>query len=80
MEPCIFFSQNSQHLIFGLGTSTMVDSIIVTFPSGLKTKEFNVLGNTSIVIQEVASVQVSLGATNVQACPGDTFYPMLVFL
>ncbi|XOV67187.1 MAG: CRTAC1 family protein [Fluviicola sp.] len=73
-------AQNSQHLIFGIGAASIVDSIWVTFPSGLVSKEYNIAANQSIAIQEMASVQVNLGNSSVQACPGDTFlldYPGL---
>lgn len=73
-------AQNSQHLIFGLGTATVVDSIVVTFPSGLVSKVYNHSVNEAIEIYEVASVQVSLGSSYNQACPGDTIileYPGL---
>jgi hypothetical protein len=73
-------AQNSQHLIFGIGAASMVDSIWVTFPSGLVSKEYNIAANQSVEIQEMVSVQLNLGNSNIQACPGDTFvlnYPGL---
>ena len=73
-------AQNSQHMIFGLGTATIVDSIRLTFPSGLVTTEYAVNINQSIVIQEQSSAQVSLSYSYVEACPGESFtieYPGL---
>lgn len=73
-------AQNSQHVIFGLGASTVVDSIKVTFPSGLVTTKLNVLANQSIEVKEFSSAQVNFGNTSIEACPGDTFileYPGL---
>lgn len=72
-------AQNSQHVIFGLGTATVVDSIRLTFPSGLVTTKTNVLANQSIQMIETSAVQISLGG-NIGACPGDTIvlsYPGL---
>ena len=66
-------SQNSQHVIFGLGSATVVDSIKVTFPSGLITKKFNVAANQSINILEFTSAQLSFGNNFIEACPNDTF-------
>ncbi len=73
-------AQNSQHMIFGLGSANIVDSIKVTFPSGLITTEYEVNANQSILIQEQTSQQISLGYSYVEACTGQTFnlnYPGL---
>ena len=42
-----YLGQNSQHHIFGLGQITLVDSIVVTFPSGIVDKYTNVAVNQS---------------------------------
>lgn len=73
-------AQNSQHLIFGVGSATTVDSVLVTFPSGLVSTEYNLSVNQSVDIYEIASLQVSAGTPYTQACPGDSFiltYPGL---
>lgn len=73
-------AQNSQHLIFGLGSATVIDSVHITFPSGLVSSQYNIAANQSISIYEVASVQVNAGASYTEACNGDTIeltYPGL---
>lgn len=73
-------AQNSQHMIVGVGSATVIDSIRVTFPSGLVTTRYAVLANQSIEIFEQSSASISLSGTLIQACPGDNFtlaYPGL---
>ena len=45
-------AQNSQHKIFGIGQNLIVDSIWVSFPSGLIAKRYDVPANQSITIYE----------------------------
>ena len=73
-------AQSSQHAIFGLGTATFVDSIKVTFPSGLTTVKYGLNANQSVTIIEQIAVQVSLGTQYMEACPGEVLvleYPGL---
>lgn len=73
-------AQSSQHVIFGIGSATIVDSIRLTFPSGLVSTKVNVAANQSIQILEVSAAQISLGVSSLQGCLGDTFvlnYPGL---
>lgn len=67
-------SQNSQHLIFGIGTAPLVDSVIVTFPSGIIMKEFNLPANQNYTIKEKTTmfVPVIQGQNFLQKCAGDT--------
>lgn len=46
-------SQNSQHLIFGIGNNSLIDSIVTYFPSGIVNKLVNVTPNQSLQIQEI---------------------------
>lgn len=67
-------AQNSQHKIFGIGAASVIDSVVVTFPSGQIRKLYNLPANQSIDIYEIhyESVQISNGANSIEACPGDT--------
>jgi len=48
----MFCSQNSQHLIFGIGQNTLIDSIVTSFPSGIVNKLVSITPNQSIEIEE----------------------------
>ena len=52
------FAQSSQHKIFGVDTSTVIDSISILFPSGITAKRYNVPVNQSIIIYEEEYVTV----------------------
>ena len=45
-------AQNSQHKIFGVGLNLIIDSIWITFPSGLIAKRYQIPANQSITIYE----------------------------
>ncbi|XOV68669.1 MAG: CRTAC1 family protein [Fluviicola sp.] len=68
-------AQDSQHKIFGLGASTLVDSLIVSFPSGIVMKEYNLAADSNYVIHEqiIEFVDFNQGVDTVYACPGDQF-------
>ncbi|MCR9174255.1 MAG: CRTAC1 family protein [bacterium] len=68
-------AQDSQHKIFGLGSSTVADSVIVTFPSGIIMREYNLAADSSYTIHEQVMEYVDLnqGVDTVYACPGDQF-------
>ncbi len=67
--------QNSQHKIFGLGSATVADSVIVSFPSGMVMKEYNLPADSNYVIYEQVTeiVDFNQGINTVYACPGDQF-------
>lgn len=67
-------SQNSQHLIFGTGSSTTVDSVVITFPSGITVRKYNLPTGDSYVIEEQVQVLVDVipGTTNITLCQGDS--------
>ena len=67
-------SQNSQHMIFGIGANSFVDSVVVTFPSGIVVRDFNLSGGTDYTIVEKAEVYVELipGTSEVILCQGDS--------
>ena len=52
------FAQSSQHKIFGVDTSTVIDSISILFPSGIIAKRYNIPVNQSITIYEEEYVTV----------------------
>ncbi len=60
-----FSSQNSYTQFFGLGTFTLIDSIIVEWPSGLKTTLSNIEGNQLLSITEPSFV---LGCIDSSSC------------
>ena len=66
-------AQNSQHKIFGVGGATTVDSLIVTFPSGIVTRRFNLGVNTNyhIVEQQTQLIDLNPGSNALIACPGE---------
>lgn len=67
--------QNSQHKIFGLGTATQADSVIVSFSSGLIIKNYNLPADSNYVIYEQVTdyIDMNQGVDTVYACPGDEF-------
>ena len=75
------FAQSSQHKIFGVGTSAVIDSISILFPSGITAKRYNVPVNQSIIIYEEEYVTVDFNI-NVSSdpmilCDGDSIPIML---
>lgn len=67
-------SQNSQHMIFGIGNSTIVDSVIITFPSGIVVRDYNLLASQNYTIVEKAEVIIDLipGVSDTTICQGDS--------
>jgi hypothetical protein len=61
-----YLCQNSHSEIFGLGSNTSIDSLIVTWPSGLVDSWYNVSVNQNLVLEEGSSYVATI---NVQ---GDT--------
>lgn len=67
-------AQNSQHKIFGTGQSTVVDSLIAYFPSGIVTKMYNLNADQHYVVEEKVTVNVDIiqGNGTLTICEGDT--------
>jgi len=67
-------AQNSQHKIFGIGTASVVDSVVVTFPNGNVAKRFNLQAGMDHEIWEKTMVQIPLtsGQPSNNFCLGDT--------
>ncbi|MFT6982604.1 MAG: hypothetical protein ACJAUD_001371 [Crocinitomicaceae bacterium] len=65
-------AQNSQHKIVGLGTATTIDSLIVTFPSEIVVRQFDLAANTNYqIIEQVTEViDLNQGANTIYACEG----------
>ncbi len=67
-------AQFSQHMIFGTGTSTTVDSVVLTFPSGIVVRRFDLPVNQSYTISEQIQIAVDMvpGMDTLVLCPGTT--------
>ena len=65
-------AQYSQHMIFGVGSSTVVDSVEVIFPSGIVVKRYNLPVNQRYQIPEQVQVNIGLmpGIDTLVLCPG----------
>lgn len=75
-------AQNSQHKIFGVGSANIVDSVIVSFPSGIVSKKENLSVNQqyTFIEQMTIPLDISGGVDTVYACAGEQFqieYPGL---
>lgn len=69
-----YLGQNSQHHIFGLGSASNVDSLIVEYPSGIKDVYYNLMANQSYTFTEGEQQSFSLQAAgSLNLCQGDTF-------
>ena len=70
------FAQSSQHKIFGVDTSTVIDSISILFPSGIIAKRYNIPVNQSITIyeEEYVTVEFMINSSpdTTILCNGDT--------
>lgn len=60
-------SQNSSRIHFGLGSETTVDSVVVTFPSGIQEVLTEVAANQIVWVTESLTVGVSESASLLQA-------------
>ncbi len=69
-----YSSQNSLNVEFGLESSTLIDSVIVSWPSGTEQILTNTASNQFITITEPFSSpdQIALQIPTVNALPGDT--------
>lgn len=67
-----YLGQNSQHHIFGLGQNSLVDSLIVTYPSGHIDRYYNIEANQSLQLEEGETYTLSLHPTGqVDICEGE---------
>ncbi|MFM9986546.1 MAG: FG-GAP-like repeat-containing protein [Flavobacteriales bacterium] len=64
-----YLGQNSQYEIVGLGSDTLVDSLIVVWPSGWVDKYFSLLPNTLHTLTEGETFSVELNASGTTLCP-----------
>lgn len=69
-----FISQNSQWLHFGMGNSTMADSIWVRWPSGHRETFYAISSNQSLELFEGGSVtnQIQVLSGHLELCPGES--------
>lgn len=68
-----YLSQNSQHHIFGLGISTEVDSVVVTYPSGHSDAYYDLEANHHHYLTEGDTYGVALEASpGTQVCEGQS--------
>lgn len=67
-------SQNSQHMIFGIGQNTLVDSVEITFPSGIVVRKYNLNAQENYTIIEKAEVFIDIipGTSDTTLCQGDS--------
>jgi len=56
MSGSSYYSQNDFRLHFGLGNATKVDSVELTWPSGLKESYRNLAGNSFFIMQEAKGI------------------------
>ncbi len=68
-----YLGQNSQHLIFGLGENTEIDSMQVIYPSRHTDTYYNVIAGTSLYVTEgdTYSANISPDSTT-SICAGDS--------
>jgi hypothetical protein len=68
-----YLSQNSQHHIFGLGQNTTVDSVIVTYLSGIIDKYYNLPVDSHYYFKEGETYQNNIVYnSNLSFCEGDS--------
>lgn len=68
-----YMSQNSQNIIFGLADFDEADSIVVTYPSGIIDKYYNVPANSHYFFIEGETNQFSLAIIgDTKLCEGDS--------
>lgn len=68
-----YMSQNSQHLIFGIGASSIVDSLVVTYLSGVKDRYYNLSSNMYYSFTEGEThINYLSYSGNLSFCEGDS--------
>lgn len=66
-----YLSQDSQHLIFGLGNLTEADSVVVKWPSGLTETFYDLASQMNHNLVEGSTIETSIQQT-ANICPGDS--------
>lgn len=67
-----YLSQDSQHLIIGIGDAAIVDSLQVHWPSGWVDTFYNITADSSLVIVEGMSALPQNTSETITFCPNDT--------
>lgn len=68
-----YLSQNSQHHIFGLGANTLVDSVVIEYPSGIIERFSNLEVNQHYYFKEGETFNNSISFVgNTTFCEGDS--------
>lgn len=67
-----YVSQNSQHLIFGLGDADIVDSVHVEYLSGHTDQYYNLPSNQHYYVTEGDTYQVQVNVETTSVCEGDS--------
>jgi len=72
-----YLSQHSNHLLFALGDSDQVDSMVVFWPSGIKEKRWNVRSNQTLDWTEGNGSLYHWPIDSVELCVGDSIFSPL---
>jgi len=65
-----YISQHSQHLIFGLGEETSVDSLKIQYPSGHEDIYYELQADTAYHFHEGETYQIAISPMNAAICQG----------
>jgi hypothetical protein len=70
-----YMSQNTQHHIFGLGQSSLIDSVVVKYPSGVSDSYVNLNANQHYYfIEGETNINTITVIGNTTLCTGDTVW------
>lgn len=67
-----YLGQNSQHMIFGVGSSSIVDSVEIKFPNGIIRKEYNLAVNQAYEFEDVDYQYLNLTNDTLTLCIGSS--------
>ncbi len=68
-----YMGQNSQHQIFGLGQNNIIDSVVVTYLSGISDKYYNLPANSHYTLIEGETLNNSISYnSDLNFCEGDS--------
>lgn len=67
-----YLGQNSQHMIFGVGTASVVDSVEIKFPNGILIKEYNLAVNQAYELDDVDYQYLNLTNDTLILCNGSS--------
>lgn len=65
-----FMSQDSQNIIFGIGSSDIIDSLVVQWPSGWKDIYYNLGVNAEYMLTEGETIQTLESMQTMNVCEG----------